>query len=260
MVNAAAIATLAGLAPGRTVVAIGSGFTGRMTMGQRSLRWSFVRRYLAVLRALLRGEEVEWEGAAIKMIHPDGFAPSRPIDVPLLVAADGPKGLAVARELGDGVFRASGPVPAEDRADFRWVAQLTSGTVLDEGEDPGSERAMAAAGHAVAVAFHARYERGGIDALPRGREWAERIEAIPERTRHLAIHEGHLVAPSPIDRPFIDGDLMRRLGRAMPAGDWQSWLSRMDEGGITEVAYQPAGPDIPRELTAFARMAGLTGS
>jgi hypothetical protein len=27
--------------------------------------------------------------------------------------------------------------------------------------------------------------------------------------------------------------------------------------GSTEVAYQPAGPDIPRELTAFARMCGL---
>jgi hypothetical protein len=26
--------------------------------------------------------------------------------------------------------------------------------------------------------------------------------------------------------------------------------------GVTEIAYQPAGPDIPRELTAFARMAG----
>jgi len=25
---------------------------------------------------------------------------------------------------------------------------------------------------------------------------------------------------------------------------------------VTEIAYQPAGPDIPRELTAFARMAG----
>jgi 5,10-methylenetetrahydromethanopterin reductase len=260
MVNAAAIATLAGLAPGRVVVAVGAGFTGRMTMGQRSLRWSFVRQYTAVLQALLRGEEVEWEGAVIKMIHPDGFAPSRPIEVPLLVGADGPKGLAVAKDLGDGVFRAAGPVPAEDREHFRWVAQLTSGTVLDEGEDPGSERAMDAAGHAAAVAYHARYERGGIDALPRGREWAGHIEAIPARTRHLAIHEGHLVAPNAIDRPFIDGELLRRLGRAMPAADWRTWLSRMEQGGITEVAYQPAGPDIPRELTAFARMAGVAGS
>jgi 5,10-methylenetetrahydromethanopterin reductase len=29
----------------------------------------------------------------------------------------------------------------------------------------------------------------------------------------------------------------------------------MAEAGVTEVAYQPAGPDIPRELEAFANAA-----
>jgi 5,10-methylenetetrahydromethanopterin reductase len=30
-----------------------------------------------------------------------------------------------------------------------------------------------------------------------------------------------------------------------------------DPSGVTELAYQPAGPDIPRELRAFAAAAGL---
>src|SRR6185312_6723355 len=104
MTNAAAIATLVERAPGRVAVAVGSGFTGRLTLGQRPLRWSFVADYIRTLRALLRGEVAEWEGAAIQMMHPTGFAPARPIDVPLLVGTGGPKGLAVARELGDGIF------------------------------------------------------------------------------------------------------------------------------------------------------------
>src|SRR5215216_3943182 len=124
MTNAAAVATLAGLAPGRVAIAVGAGFTGRMTLGQRSLPWREVRAYIAALRALLRGEEVEWEGAMMRMLHPAGFAPPRPIAVPLLVGADGPKGLAVARELGDGVFTAGG-VAAE--AGVSWVARLTFG-------------------------------------------------------------------------------------------------------------------------------------
>ena len=39
-------------------------------------------------------------------------------------------------------------------------------------------------------------------------------------------------------------------------------LRALTSAGITEVAYQPMGPDIPRELAAFARAAGLvdTGS
>src|SRR5438270_7640310 len=56
MVNAAAIAGLAELAPGRVVVAVGAGFTGRMVMGQRPMRWADVATYIRTLRALLRGE------------------------------------------------------------------------------------------------------------------------------------------------------------------------------------------------------------
>jgi 5,10-methylenetetrahydromethanopterin reductase len=34
-------------------------------------------------------------------------------------------------------------------------------------------------------------------------------------------------------------------------------LAASERAGVTEIVYQPAGPDIERELTAFARMAGL---
>ena len=54
-------------------------------------------------RGLLRGEVVEWEGARMQMLHPDGSAPPRPIDVPILIGALGPKGRAVAEKY-DGVF------------------------------------------------------------------------------------------------------------------------------------------------------------
>ena len=46
MTNAAAIATLAALAPGRVAVALGSGFTGRYILGKRPLRWAFVEEYV----------------------------------------------------------------------------------------------------------------------------------------------------------------------------------------------------------------------
>src|SRR5580765_6394570 len=78
MTNAAAIATLCQQAPGRVAVALGSGFTGRYTLGQRPLRWRDVAEYVRVLRALLWGEEVEWEGGMLRMMHPDGFGAARP--------------------------------------------------------------------------------------------------------------------------------------------------------------------------------------
>lgn len=250
MTNAAAIATLAARAPGRVAVAIGSGFTGRLTLGQRPLRWSFVGEYIRVLRTLLRGEVAEWDGAAIQMLQPEGFAPARPIETPLLVGAGGPKGLAVARALGDGVF-STRPEPG-----FAWAAQLIFGTVLDANEDAGGERALAAAGHAAAVAYHAAYERGNVEALPRGAEWRAVIERIPARGRHLAVHENHLVAPSRIDREILSGDTLQQLGVALEAAAWRERLQRCAAGGTTEIVYQPAGPDIPRELSVFAQAAG----
>jgi 5,10-methylenetetrahydromethanopterin reductase len=46
MAQAAAIATIDHLAPGRLYVGVGTGFTGRMAMGQRPLRWAFVSRFV----------------------------------------------------------------------------------------------------------------------------------------------------------------------------------------------------------------------
>jgi 5,10-methylenetetrahydromethanopterin reductase len=250
LTNAAAIAHLEHLAPGRVVVAVGSGFTGRRALGQRPLRWSFVRSYIVALRRLLQGEEVEWEGAAIKMLHPDGFAPPRPIAVPILVGTAGPKGIAVAREVGDGYFGQADPGAA-------WVARLHHGTVLDDGEDPGAERVMLAAGHAAAVAYHAAYERGTGGALPRWQAFADQVEALPARSRHLALHTGHLIAPNDIDRSVLTGDLLVTMGLAGTVEAQRSRLDQLAQRGVTEAVYQPAGPDIPRELRRFADVAGL---
>ena len=69
MTNAAAIATLVSIAgQKRVVVGIGSGFTGRLTMGQRPLKWSYVSEYVRVLRALLRGEEVTWDDQKVTSV------------------------------------------------------------------------------------------------------------------------------------------------------------------------------------------------
>jgi 5,10-methylenetetrahydromethanopterin reductase len=250
MTNAAAIATLAQIAGReRIAVAIGSGFTGRLTLGQRPLPWSFVGDYVRALRALLRGELVEWEGRAIQMMHPDGYAAPRPLEVPFVIAAAGPKGVAAARELAQGVF-ATAPVPG-----FAWCVMLAFGTVLEPGERPGSERAIAAAGHGAAVALHAAMEFGNLGALPNGAEWAAVYEKLPERTRHLALHDQHLIAVNARDQAFVTGELLAKTGLALDRAGWRAKLAALEAEGVTELAYQPAGPNIPRELEAMAEAA-----
>lgn len=262
MVNAAAIAELEGQAPGRVVVAVGSGFTGRMALGERPMPWRKVADYVRCLRALLAGETAEWEGANIRMLHLPGFGAQPPIDVPILIGAEGPKGLAVAAELGDGVF--SGAVPQPDAAKVAdWRALLCFGTVLDEGEELTSPRAIDAAGPAAVVFYHAMYERGGaaVDALPGGRSWREAIEAYPEGERHLAIHAGHLVKANPRDEPHVADLIPLASSMALTGTSEQiaEKIARLAVQGVTEIVYQPAGSGIERELQTFASAAGLVG-
>ena len=251
MANAAAIATLVSIAgPKRIAIGVGSGFTGRLTLGQRPLKWSTVIDYVRVLRALLRGEQVEWEGATIAMLHPEGYGAARPIDVPFVIAAAGPKGIAAARELGDGVFAAPMPI-----AGFRWSIVLTFGTVLEEGEDAGSARVLAAAGHAAPVMFHFALENRRLDMIPGGDAWAAAYASVPQRSRHLALHDRHLIAINERDRPFVTGRLLAEQGLALTRAGWRERIALLESLGATEIAYQPAGSDIARELEAFAAAA-----
>jgi 5,10-methylenetetrahydromethanopterin reductase len=255
MTNAAGIASLAALAPGRTAVGVGSGSTGRSTLGQRPMHWADVAAYVSALRGLLRGEEVEWDGSVLRMMHPDGFAAVRPVEVPILVGAEGPKGLAVAHDVGDGVFSVTGPKPG-----FAWCAVLQFGTVLGAGETYDSPRVVQAAGHAAAAAYHGFYEWSpdGVEGLPGGAEWRRAIEAVPGRTRHLALHEGHMVFVNELDRGLLTGEMIATMTFTGPADELMTRLDAMAQAGATEVALQPGGPDIARELRAFAAMAALS--
>lgn len=257
LVTASAVASLVDLAPGRVNVGIGSGFTGRLAMGQRPNPWTLVAQYIRQLKALLAGEVVEIDGAATAMIHGPGQAPARPIRVPIVVGTGGPKGETVARELGDGIFTV---VPVRG---FAWASLLTFGTVLDPGEPLDSERVLLAAGAGAGVVFHRAFDlpgapgRPGMTELPGGAAWRAAIEAIPARERHLHTHRGHLTYPNDIDRKVVTGDVIRKFTFTGEAPALQQRMRELGSRGVTEIAYQPAGPDIPRELTAFARMAGL---
>ena len=183
----------------------------------------------------------------MRMLHPAGFGAPRPIEVPFVIAAAGPKGVAAAREVGGGVLGAWTPV-----ADFKWSVVLTMGTVLAEGENPGSARAIAAAGHAASVGFHFAFENRRPEMVPRGEQWAAAYRDVPKRVLHLALHDQHLIAVNARDRPFVTGEVLAQQGLALTSAEWRKRATVLETQGATEIAYQPAGPDIPRELAAFA--------
>ena len=248
MANAAAIATLVEAAGAERVsIGIGTGFTACVSMGRRPLTWSYVSDYVRVLRALLRGEEVMWDGGRMKMLHWPGYGAKRPIEVPIVYAAGGPKGIAAAKAEADGVFAVFGGLP-----DFDWCVSLILGTVLEDGESPGSARALDAAGHGGAVTFHYAVEHDMLEMVSAGEDWLKSYQGLPENNRHLVMHDGHLVGINEHDRPFVTGELLASNGIALDRAAWRDRVAALEADGTTEIAFQPAGRDIPRELEAFA--------
>jgi 5,10-methylenetetrahydromethanopterin reductase len=238
---AASIAALAELAPGRVTIGVGTGFSGQSTLGKRPLPWRAVEEWVLVVQGLLRGEQIDWNGAVIQMMHPDGFAPPRPIDVPWLIATEGPKGAEVAARVGDGVFSmtsASGTLPR---------VSLLYGTVVDDGEDLTSPRVIAAAGPAAAVVLHGSYDSGQRLVEP----WCAEIDEIPAAVRHLAVHAGHLVEVTERDRPYLSPELIAGFTVTGSAAEVRERVAAKLADGVREVAFQPAGPDIRRELESF---------
>ena len=178
---ATAIATVNKIAPGRTFLGLGTGFTGRAVFGLPRLPAGRMRDYAVECRALLDGEEVDhtWGTRTnpIRLRHKDDLYVDTEARTPVWVGADGPKALAAAGEAGDGwvvtlqyanvmgnsvdVFSGSfaavrGAAEAAGRESFDpYTVWSICVCVLEEGESATSERALEQAGPGAMMAFHA---------------------------------------------------------------------------------------------------------
>jgi 5,10-methylenetetrahydromethanopterin reductase len=257
MVNASGAATLAALAPGRVALAFGTGFNGTRALGAPPATWSYLSTYVRTVRGLLRGQTVEWDGAPMRMMHPGTNAPQRPIDIPVLVSALGPKGLAVTREIADGLFSVNGETAHAH--EFTWAALGIHATVLGQDERLDSPRVRAAAGPGNALAYHAAYEFGGDPTtLPGGQAWLGAITAHPRSERHLAVHDQHLTGLNAADTAAWNAGSWQAITSTTVTGTpdrIRDKLSAYARDGITEIVYQPTGPDIPGELERFIAIA-----
>lgn len=132
-------------------------------------------------------------------------------------------------------------------------------TVLDDGEDHRSPRVRAAAGPGLALAYHGAYEfNAPLSELPGGTEWQAVIEATAPEERHLAVHAHHCVGLNQADEAGWDAGGYAMLEQATVSGTADQLRARFGElaaAGVTELVYQPCGPDIRRELETFTTTA-----
>jgi 5,10-methylenetetrahydromethanopterin reductase len=104
-VSATAAATVEELATGRTIFGVGTGDSSVKTLGLKPTRLARMREQLALTRSLLDGETVTFEDHEMEI----GVKPGTRI--PIYMAANGPKSLALAGETCDGVIVLVGITP-----------------------------------------------------------------------------------------------------------------------------------------------------
>jgi alkanesulfonate monooxygenase SsuD/methylene tetrahydromethanopterin reductase-like flavin-dependent oxidoreductase (luciferase family) len=270
-VTAHSIASINRLAPGRVFLGIGTGHTAMRVMGMDPMKIREFREYLRVVRALLRGGEVEYtlagETRAIRFLHLDlGF-----IDVehpiPIYVAANGPLALKTVAEFGDGLVSAGNEHPPVLESHLRTVqvaaakagrvlssgfhtAALTTAVVLRPGERVDSERVVEQCGSHVAAALHFAYEivkyTGNEHAIPWGFEdvweeycaYVEHMETAAAK-RYLQIHNGHCTFLVPEERRFVNA---KTIGASVLVGEPDELIERIrtaEKAGLKEIGILP---------------------
>src|SRR5262247_1670045 len=124
-VAASAAATLEELAPGRTLVAIGSGDSAAFNVGLRPASLAELREYTETIRSLLATGRATYHGATATLTW-------KRARVPLYLAASGPKTLRLAGQIADGVVIRTGITPEIVRDS---IAQVRAGA-QEAGRDP----------------------------------------------------------------------------------------------------------------------------
>jgi alkanesulfonate monooxygenase SsuD/methylene tetrahydromethanopterin reductase-like flavin-dependent oxidoreductase (luciferase family) len=270
-VTAHSIASINQIAPGRVFLGIGTGHTAMRVMGQSPMPIEEFRDYLRVVRALLRGDAVDYtyrgRTREIQFLHRDRRFINLDDPIPIYVAANGPRAARVAGEFGDGWVTAGGinakiegrlaqireGAAAAGRSvpdDFHIVA-LTSACVLRPGEALTSERVINETGAQVASALHFVYEtwkaRGRRDdAIPPffrdvWDDYLERVEnfSLPKKARFRQIHEGHGTFLQPAERKYVTPEAIRGTCLAGEPDEIVERIRAMERAGINELLILP---------------------
>ncbi|MEM7219832.1 MAG: LLM class flavin-dependent oxidoreductase [Pseudomonadota bacterium] len=219
-VNAAGIATINALAPGRTFFGVGAGNTAMRVMGLPPQRIKAFGEYLATMRPLLRGEEADYRhgdaSAPIVHIMPDKGFVNFDDPIPMYVSGFGPKSLGLAGQYGDGAVLALAANPDAmqsiwhyigegaraagrdvDRDNFKTTA-LAAAVVLEPGEAVDSPRVKSECGAMAMAAIHYAFDQfrnfGHQPPNALAEIWEDYttlLESYPAERRHQRIHGGH---------------------------------------------------------------------
>ena len=135
-VAASILARLVQIGAGRLDVAVGRGDSSVRVMGQRPATLKQLTDFCAALRTMLRGETCDYENARA----PVRLDWADPYELPIWIAAYGPRALAAAGAHGDGLV-----IQLADPGLCQWMAEQAIAARRAAGLDTSGYRVMACA-------------------------------------------------------------------------------------------------------------------
>jgi probable F420-dependent oxidoreductase len=133
-VTASLLATLDEISGGRMDLGIGRGDSARRVLGKAPITLADTEQAIKVIRALVAGEHVDYEGTDLHFPWTSGWT------LPIWVAGYGPMALAMTGRVADGIILQLG-----DPDLIRWFAGQVRDAAAAAGRDPAGIRVQAAA-------------------------------------------------------------------------------------------------------------------
>jgi 5,10-methylenetetrahydromethanopterin reductase len=266
------------LAPGRTFIGIGSGYTGRQTFGLGPVAASRMRDYARDCRDLLQGRTVmhrlSTSEREIRFRHKPGAYVDVEHEIPIYVGADGPKALQAAGEAGDGLVvtlqfanaMANAPevfasqlaaakqaaTDAGRSLDGAYTIWSTVPCVLELGESAASPRVLERVGAAALMPFHAYacHPEIGQYLPPPIRDRLEIYDEVladlpvPRELAYQEAHAGHLSHLLEGEAAVLTDEIVRMTTLTGTAEEIASVLRKLEEEGLRNVSFW-----IPPHLT-----------
>jgi probable F420-dependent oxidoreductase len=121
---------------GRMVMGIGRGDSSRRVVGLKPVKVDEFERRLVMIKDLMNGRPVEWNGKELELKWVRKELP----EIPMHVAGYGPRALGVAGRVGDGVI-----IQLADPQIIQWIMATARKAAEEAGRDPDSLKCIVCA-------------------------------------------------------------------------------------------------------------------
>jgi len=135
-VTASWYATMQDISNGRMVMGIGRGDSSRRVVGLKPVKVAEFERRCAMLKDLMNGRKVAWNDKELELTWVRDELP----DIEMWIAGYGPKALAVAGRIGDGVI-----IQLADPQIIQWIMETARASAEEAGRDPAALKCIVGA-------------------------------------------------------------------------------------------------------------------